>query len=359
MTLARRAFLQHSGAAVALLSPAAHAYDAMLLSERVRRAQRSGAERAWAQFRQAFVNREGRVVDTGNRNISHSEGQGVAMLAAALTGDERSFNLLWRWTRETLLREDALLSWKYESGKGVTDRNNASDGELYVLWALHVAGQMFSRPALFAEGARIARALRETCVVETPRHGTMLLPGQHGFVARLADQTPDIAINLAYWVFPALASAQALDPSPAWARLRDNGLEMMRHARFGRHELPPDWLRLTDPVMPWPERPARFGWEAIRIPLFLYWAGHLQHPVLARFARFAAQPGFPAWVDFNDRARSDYPGPAGFEAIARLARHATFAQPFELPPLDKDYFSSSLTLMAHLAHLARQPAPQG
>ena len=351
--LNRRAlFKQARAAAAALLAPAARAYDAPLLFERARRNRRRKAEAAWAQFRQGFVSSDGRVVDTGNQRISHSEGQGVAMLAAALMEDESSFDLLWKWTRATLLREDGLLSWKYEPGKGVTDRNNASDGELYVVWALHEAAQTFSRPELFSEGARIARALRETCVVETPRHGTMLLPGQHGFVTHFADQTPDIAVNPSYWVFPALAIAQDLDPSSAWERLRDNGLDMLRPARFGRHKLPADWLRLTHPVMPWPQRPARFGWEAIRIPLFLYWAGHHRHPTLVRFARFAAKPGFPAWVDFDDLKQADYAAPPGFEAVAQLARHAAYGQPALLPSVSKDYFSSSLTLMAHLAHLS-------
>jgi endoglucanase len=321
-------------------------------------ALRNQALAAWADYRSRFVSASGRVADTGNHDISHSEGQGVSMLMAALLDDAPTFDRMWAWTQRTLLREDALLAWRYESGRGVTDRNNASDGELYVLWALHQAGLRRAERALLAQGARIARALRETCVVEVPPHGTMLLPGQHGFVFEREGAPRDVVVNPAYWVFPALHSAQELDPSPAWGQLRESGLRLLAQARFGRHELPADWLRLTQPPTPWAERPARFGWEAIRVPLFLYWAGELRHPALARFARFAASPGFPAWVGFDDMSRSAYAAPAGFEAVAQLARQAAFGQPPTGVSVDSDYFSSSLTLLALLARMQRA-APRG
>ena len=38
---------------------------------------------AWRSYKQRFVATDGRVIDTGNKNVSHTEGQGYAMLFAA------------------------------------------------------------------------------------------------------------------------------------------------------------------------------------------------------------------------------------------------------------------------------------
>jgi endoglucanase len=300
----------------------------------------------WAEFKRRYVLADGRVVDTGNKGISHSEGQGVAMLFAALEDDAATFDRLWTWTRDHLRRPDGLFSWQWVQGKGVTDKNNASDGELYIAWALARAGARFRQTRYVEEARATAKALREHCVVQVPA-GTLLLPGADGFV-KYVSGVPQVVVNNSYWVFPAIRELALIDPSPVWGSLRETGLKLLMHARFGPHELPSDWLQMSEPAQPWVERPARFGHEAIRVPLFLYWAGEHQHPALVRFARFAAEPGFPAWVGADGR-KAEYKAPVGFEAVAQLARGARFrAVPAPLT-LDSDYFSSSLVLLSALA----------
>ncbi len=46
-------------------------------------AQAETAQRAWSEFRTRFLTADGRVVDTGNQGVSHSEGQGYGLLLAA------------------------------------------------------------------------------------------------------------------------------------------------------------------------------------------------------------------------------------------------------------------------------------
>ncbi|MGH7860175.1 MAG: glycosyl hydrolase family 8, partial [Candidatus Binatia bacterium] len=79
----------------------------------------------WLAYRERFVTPEGRVVDTGNGGISHSEGQGYAMFLAVSFGDRAAFERIWRWTKETLqVRADKLFAWKWEpaeSGGAVKD----------------------------------------------------------------------------------------------------------------------------------------------------------------------------------------------------------------------------------------------
>lgn len=48
----------------------------------------------WAQYKHRFLLPEGRIIDTGNHNVSHSEGQGFGMLLAVYNNDRPTFDLL-------------------------------------------------------------------------------------------------------------------------------------------------------------------------------------------------------------------------------------------------------------------------
>jgi endo-1,4-beta-D-glucanase Y len=199
----------------------------------------------WEGYRQAFIRDDGRVVDSGNQGISHSEGQAFAMLLATGNGDRESFDRLWHWTRGHLgVREDGLFAWKWQPGEGVTDSNNASDGDLMLAWALLRAARRWGEPAYARAGRDIAAALRRKLVRVTD-HGTVLLPGARGF-----EHAGRITVNLSYWVFPALQTLIEDGRDPVWQHLLDDGLRLLEIARFGHWGLPPDWLALSNPLAP-------------------------------------------------------------------------------------------------------------
>lgn len=303
---------------------------------------------SWASFSEQFCRPDGRVVDNGNKGITHSEGLGVAMLAAQACDDRKSFNRIHAFSKK-LRRPDGLHSWKWEPGAGITDRNNASDGDLYIAWALTRAAARWGDAALVDDAAEIGRALRRTCVVRSSQ-GQVLVPGAEGFVNRSFFGAERTVVNASYWAWPAFKEIQAADPSPLWATLQKNGLSILESAQFGTLQLPPDWLLLSDPMQPWKDRPAQFGYEAIRIPLFLAWARRPTHTALRSCAAHMQRPGFPAWVSLDSSERANYQAPPGFEAVARLARKSVFGEPFALPPIaNSDYYSSSLILLSALA----------
>ena len=92
---------------------------------------------AWRRYAERFLLPEGRIVDTGNKGISHSEGQGYGMLLAVAGGDRAAFDRLWGWTQRVLMvRGDGLAAWRWTPDGGVADRNNASDGDMLIAWAL-------------------------------------------------------------------------------------------------------------------------------------------------------------------------------------------------------------------------------
>ncbi|HET9023120.1 MAG TPA: glycosyl hydrolase family 8, partial [Burkholderiaceae bacterium] len=266
----------------------------------------------WDDFKRRFVTTDGRVVD--DDGSTHSEGLGTALLASATVADREGFERVWGFARG-LRRDDGLFSWRVQHGGRVIDANNATDGDLYIAWALARAARRFEEPRHAAEARRIARAVRSHCVRDT-RHGPLLVPGRFGF-----DRGNHVVVNPSYWVFPAFAQFATIDPHPLWRAVSAAASELLVRARFGRRALTADWIEVeSHAVAPWRERPARFGYEAIRVPLFLYWGRQLAHPLLQAFTHYAAAPAFPAWVALDSEERSNDRAPAGFEAIARLAR---------------------------------------
>jgi endoglucanase len=74
----------------------------------------SHAGQAWEQYKARFFMPDGRIVDTGNGNVSHTEGQGFAMLMAVASDDKATFDKLWQWTDSTLKNKDnGLFYWRY------------------------------------------------------------------------------------------------------------------------------------------------------------------------------------------------------------------------------------------------------
>ena len=49
----------------------------------------------WNVFKASYLHESGRIIDTGNNGISHSEGQGVALLASVFCSDRTSFGKIW------------------------------------------------------------------------------------------------------------------------------------------------------------------------------------------------------------------------------------------------------------------------
>lgn len=332
---------------------------------RAQRAQRTPTiEAEWAAFRAAYLRADGRVVDTGNQNISHSEGQGWALLCAERVGDREAFDRVLGWTRRTLQRPgDALFAWRFRpegaaaGTAGVDDPNNATDGDLMIAWALLRGAQRWNDPALQEQGVAIARDILRLLVRQVGET-VLLLPGASGFEHR-----HHVVVNLSYYAYPAIRTLARVVPDPLWLRLTADGLALTRRARFGRWQLPPDWLavpRTGGMPTPAPGWPPRFSYDAARVPLYLAWAGLGREPAAAMAARFwtdPAHPRLPAWADLASNIVSPYPASAGIAAIARLAtaraalRGDDAPQEHELPGIGdaKDYYPAVLTLLARLA----------
>lgn len=278
-------------------------------------------EQDWRAFERRFVLPEGRVVDTGNRNVSHSEGQGYGLLGAVRADDQQSFERILNWTMSQLRRPaDALFAWRWQpdSSPNVTDLNNASDGDIHIAWALLMASERWSSSTYRRIGQAITRDLLRRCIVNV---GTrwVLLPGAYGF-----ESPQRTVVNLSYYAFAALRVLARHVPDPVWSRLEQDALALLRDSQFGMWQLPPDWLELPrDGGRPrlaqgWPPR---FSFDAVRIPLNLCWAGLAGEAAVGAaaaywFSRMHRQ--IPAWTDLLTNVVAPYPAAPGTVAIARL-----------------------------------------
>jgi endo-1,4-beta-D-glucanase Y len=314
----------------------------------------------WAKYRDRFVTEDGRVLDTGNKEVSHTEGQGWAMLFAETAGDRAAFERIWNWTRSHLQRQDnALFAWRFDPADDktpVADPNDASDGDILIAWALLRASRRWNEREYADAARRVVADIRRMLLVTTPGRRLVLLPGADGFKGE--DRVT--VVNPSYYVYPALKDFARLVPSPQWQRLRRDGLELLADARFGRWGLTPDWIDVDrrGDVQLAAKFPARFGFDAIRVPLYMIWGGEATPERLASYLDFWNEFGpkpIPAWTDLKDNSLAPYAVSTGFEAIIQLTRSIGQPNPPKLPTIGEndDYYSASLVLLAAIAQRER------
>lgn len=314
-----------------------------------------GVDADWGRFKHHYIDSSGRVIDTGQGNISHSEGQGVAMLLATYHDDHAAFDQIWKWSRQHLqVRDDHLLAWRWSPQEEVSDKNNASDGDLLVAWSLLRAFEKWRDPEYFDASKKIARDIREKLLRKTS-HGLILLPGIDGF-----EKAEGTTINLSYWVFPALNEIDRVDPAPEWKELVTTGTTILGYAHFGRWGLPPEWLLLDDKVVPARNFPERFGYNAVRIPLYLLWSHHeskgLLKPYQDFWGYFDQSKFLPAWTNLKDDSVDSYDASTGIHGLAQWILDfsrlkITQKHIVDTHPVDEKegYYSSVLLLLTKMA----------
>lgn len=229
----------------------------------------------WEAYRSRFVGDDGRVIDNANGNISHSEGQGYGLLLALAANDRLTFEKIWTFTFiELLIRDDGLASWKWDptAKPRVTDRNNATDGDILIAYALAKAGTAWKEPRYINAAQKLANAIGENTL---GREGSsvFLLPGAQGFAA--GDRPDGPVVNLSYWVFEAFPVLASLAPDYEWSRVWREGVTLLQQATSGRVRLPADWISIQSRMQVRPAEgfPPEFGYNSLRIPLYLLRAG--------------------------------------------------------------------------------------
>ncbi|WP_165068591.1 glycosyl hydrolase family 8 [Marisediminicola senii] len=179
---------------------------------------------------------DGRVVRRDQGNDTVSEGQAYGMLIALAVDDEESFDEIWSWTQQNMVRPDGLLAWRWSDGE-VIDDEPASDADLDVARALVLAGAAFDSPDYVDDGHALAGGILDSMTVQTDA-GRILLPGTW------AAGTQPYAYNPSYSSPAAFAVLGESTGDARWTELQQ-GSAVVTTTILNQTDLPPDWAQVN------------------------------------------------------------------------------------------------------------------
>ena len=310
----------------------------------------------WDAWKSSFLQADGRVVDTLQKQASHSEGQGYGMLLATVFEDAGAFANMFQWTeRHLAVRADPLLAWRWLPGEAtpVPDRNNASDGDLFYAWALVRAAQKFNNRAYLTRAQEIAQQLATNCVVQMPGASdrTVWLPASQGFA-----HATHMTINPSYYMPLAMRELAAATGVSMLAVCAQHGEVLLND--LASEGLVPDWIDIANGrAVPSRTMSPNTGYEALRVPLFLIWSRLPQHNAVRRMAAVyerTVQPGIgvPTVIEPLSGVVLETSADLGYQALAGLtlcsARNVPGAS---IPPFTpaQPYYPATLQLFAMVA----------
>jgi endoglucanase len=318
----------------------------------------SAAAMDWTSYQQVFVASDGRVLDPSQNSISHSEGQGYGLLLALMNEDRPAFERILKWTMDNLqVRRDALLAWSWgrrpNGAWNVIDYNNASDGDILTAFALLKAAQRWGHAAHREAALRLIRDIRIQLAVAV-RDYQLIAPAYFGFNGEAGH-----VFNTGYLVLPAFADFARVDDEIFWKRVLTDSRRLLQRGVFSRFQLPADWVALQDgQVTVDRTRSPFFGYEAIRVPLYLSWQGSGERlAVFANYLQFVENAGYlPLRVNLVEETVSADEAPAGFYAVMGLYAERLGKEPLasnlfreaatRIAREPQDYFSNTLYLLA-------------
>jgi endo-1,4-beta-D-glucanase Y len=317
----------------------------------------------WEAWKATYMASNGRVIDRLQQEASHSEGQGYGMLLATEFGDEPAFRLMFDWAELNLaMRGDGLMAWRWlpNVADPVPDRNNASDGDLFIAWALVRAAERFNSRQFLDRAIITTLSLSEQCIVANPNDPNRLLflPAVHGF-----SRDGVVSINPSYYMPLAMREVASATGVSSLAICADHGEALL--VDVAASGLVPDWIDISaSGWVPSVRMSANTGYEALRVPLFLIWSGAQRHPAVQQAATIynrTVQPGVPVPTVLEPvsgvvlESSSD----AGYRALAGLVtcsgRGSIGA---EIPPFNtrQPYYPATLQLFTMIA--ANRTSPE-
>jgi endoglucanase len=265
---------------------------------------------------------------------------------------------MFKWTTDNLqVRRDALFAWSWgqrpNGDWNVIDYNNASDGDILIAFALLKAAHRWGHPPWREAAVRILRDIRFHLALRL-RDYQLIGPAYFGFNGHSGN-----AFNTGYLVLPAFAAFARMDDEAFWKRILADSLSLLDQAAFSSFRLPADWVALENGnVTVAASRSPYFGFEAIRVPLYLVWHGARDRlAVFTAYLDFVERSGYlPSRVNVVDGSVAGEEAPAGFHAVMalcaeRLGRSA-LAQKLaqdagaRISREPKDYYSNTLYLLA-------------
>lgn len=103
------------------------------------------------------------IMDTGSNDV-RTEGMSYGMMISAQLGHQDVFEKLWNWSKRNMAFSpdspwDGYFCWHCTPDGRKIGRNNASDGELYYITALFIAGKRWEKPEYIGEANTILKKI--------------------------------------------------------------------------------------------------------------------------------------------------------------------------------------------------------
>lgn len=303
----------------------------------------------WDDYKARFMQKDGAIIDTGNNNMTHSEGIGYGLMFALFYDDKQSFSKILNWAQKNLYNEDIkLFNWAYKRNQAnpTADKNNATDGDLFIAWTLIQAGEKWKNPEYTKLGEKLAISITNSCII---KHGDLkvILPAQNYFVKEWY-----VILNPSYYIFPAFNTLYKQTFLKVWTEVDRDGKFLLNNLQGISVKLPPDWVALTPsgenaPASGWP---TRSSYDAIRVPLYLYWDNPSAKELIVWREYFNSYPkdSTPAWINVVTKEKANYNLTEGLAAVRDLVTGVPVSEP-KIKATD-DYYNASLKILAYLAY---------
>ena len=235
---------------------------------------------SWENYKVRFINKDGRVIDYSQGDVTTSEGQSYAMLQAVWIDDKATFDNVWTWTVDSMRRpNDHLFGWRWGKIDPIKDDygflpnggdNSAADADSDIALALILAGQRW-RDTNYTEEAKAI--ISDIWKIETD-----MINGKRYLVAgNWAIGSDKDIVNPSYLAPYAWKLFAKVDSSTDWNSLVNPAYELLTSSsniplnKDKSVGLPPDWVAITKPegmitAANTAELTTNYSFDAIRVP---------------------------------------------------------------------------------------------
>ncbi len=244
----------------------------------------------WQDFKDRFVQADGRVIDVTFEQKSTSEGQSYGLFFALVANQRHDFDTILKWTSDNLAGGqlgDTLPGWlwgKHSDGSwSIKDQNPASDADLWIAYCLLEAERLWHEPRYGDIAQKLLRQIERHETVDSGGTGALLLPGRYGF--KLANGRVRIVTSyLPGFMFQYLAAA---DPQGPWQVIWDNYIQMT--PTIFSAGIAPDRFVVdaSGTVIPDTEQTPSASYDAIRVYLWAGMSGRNSADMLKLLSRYA------------------------------------------------------------------------
>lgn len=139
---------------------------------------------AWDDYKARYLSDEGSVIDTGNNNMTHSEGQSYGLMFAVAYNDRESFDKILNWSYANLYdKKTGLFFWAYkrDGGDPVADKNNATDGDLMIANALFKAADKWKNKDYAKKAESLCMHMMALTITKYGSYN-VIIPAVNGFI---------------------------------------------------------------------------------------------------------------------------------------------------------------------------------